>query len=119
MPVKLSTTVNKISLIGNSTNVALIQDFYEYLKNTGASEKHINNNLKAIMNFANYIDPNTTFFDIKRTEQIIKFLDTKIKTIEEDPDARWITTWNHYLSHIKYFFRWLYNAYNKKNSGNF
>jgi hypothetical protein len=49
MPVKLSTTVNKISLICNSTNVALIQDFYEYLKNTGASEKHINNNLKAIM----------------------------------------------------------------------
>src|SRR5437016_341684 len=109
MPVKLSTTVNKISLIGNSTNVALIQDFYEYLKNTSASEKHINNNLKAIMNFANHIDPNATFFDIKRTEQIIKFLDTKIKTIEEDPDARWITTWNHYLSHIKYFFRWLYN----------
>ena len=74
-------------------------------KYTGASEKHINNNLKAIMNFANHIDPNATFFDIKRTEQIIKFLDTKIKTIEEDPDARWITTWNHYLSHIKYFLR--------------
>ena len=119
MPVKLSTTVNKISLIGNSTNVSLIQDFYEYLKNTGASEKHINNNLKAIMNFANHIDPDATFFDIKRTEQIIKFLDTKIKTIEEDPDARWITTWNHYLSHIKYFFRWLYNAYHKKNSESF
>jgi integrase/recombinase XerD len=117
MPIKLSTTVNKISLIGNSTNVALIQDFYEYLKNTGASEKHINNNLKAIMNFANYINSSITFFDIQTREQIIKFLDTKIKTIEEDPDTRWITTWNHYLSHIKYFFRWLYNAYHKKNSG--
>jgi hypothetical protein len=52
-------------------------------------------------------------------EQIIKFLDTKIKTIEEDPDARWITTWNHYLSHIKYFFRWLYNAYHKKTPESF
>jgi hypothetical protein len=92
MPVKLSTTVKKISLISNSTNVALIQDFYEYLKNTGASEKHINNNLKAIMNFVNQIDPNTTFFDVQRRQQIIKFLDTKIKTIEEDPDERWITT---------------------------
>jgi hypothetical protein len=50
---------------------------------------------------------------------LIKFLDTKIKTIEEDPDARWITTWNHYLSHIKHFFRWLYNAYQKKNSESF
>jgi hypothetical protein len=55
MPIKLSTTVNKIPLIVNSTNVTLIKEFYEYLKNTGASEKHINNNLKAIMNFANYI----------------------------------------------------------------
>jgi integrase/recombinase XerD len=116
MPVKLSTTVNKISLIVNSTNMALINEFYEYLKNTGASEKHINNNLKAIMNFANHIDSGTTLFDIQRREQIIKFLDTKIKTIEEDPDGRWVTTWNHYLSHVKYFFRWLYNVYNKKNS---
>ena len=24
---------------------------------------------------------------------------------EEDPDRKWITTWNHYLSHLKYFFR--------------
>jgi hypothetical protein len=46
-PVKLSTTVNKIPLIVNSTNGALIKEFYEYLKNNGASEKHINNNLKA------------------------------------------------------------------------
>jgi hypothetical protein len=67
------------------------------------------------MNFANYVDSNTTFFDIQTREQIIKFLDTKIKIIE-DPDGRWITTWNHYLSNIKYFFRWLYNEYNKKNS---
>jgi hypothetical protein len=81
MPVKLSTTVNKISLIGNSTNVSLIQDFYEYLKNTGASEKHINNNLKAIMNFANHIDPNATFFDINRTEQIVKFLHIHLNSI--------------------------------------
>jgi hypothetical protein len=73
MPVKLSTTVNKIPLIVNSTNVALIKEFYEYLKNTGASEKHINNNLKVIMNFANHIDPNTTFFDVQRREQIIKY----------------------------------------------
>jgi hypothetical protein len=27
----------------------------------------------------------------------------------EDPDKRWITTWNHCLVHIKYFFRWLHN----------
>ena len=70
-------------------------------------------------NTSRCIDHITTFFDVQRREQIIKFLDTKIKTIEEDPDARWITTWNHYLSHIKYFFRWLYNVYHKKNPESF
>jgi hypothetical protein len=63
--------------------------------------------------------PRTWDCGSQRREQVIKFLDTKIKTIEEDPDARWITTWNHYIGRIKYFFRWLYNAYSKKNSESF
>jgi hypothetical protein len=50
MPVKLSTTINKISSICNSTNAALIKDFYEFMKNNGASEKHIT--------LEGYADPN-------------------------------------------------------------
>ena len=50
-----------------------------------------------------------TFYEIKRKEQITQFLDTKIKAQEEDPDRKWITTWNHNLVRIKHFFRWLYN----------
>ena len=118
MPVRLSTTISKISLMANSTNQMLVTEFYEYMKNNGCSEKHINNNLKAIMNFADNLEPKTTFFDIRRKDQILIFLDIKIKTIEEDPDGKWITTWNHYLSHIKYFFRWLYNVYNNRNFQN-
>ena len=33
-----------------------------------------------------------TFYDIKRKDQITAFSDTKIKSIEEDPDRKWITT---------------------------
>ena len=40
-------------------------------------------------------------------------MDTNIKNNEEDPDKRWITTWNDYLVRIKYFFRWLYNYKDK------
>jgi hypothetical protein len=47
--------------------------------------------------------PRTWDCGSQRREQVIKFLDTKIKTIEEDPDARWITNWNHYISRIKHF----------------
>jgi hypothetical protein len=40
---------------------------------------------------------------------ILSFLDSKIKSKEDDPDGKWMRTWNDYLQRIKYFFRWLYN----------
>ena len=47
MWVKLSTvTVSKIASLPNSTNAALIIEFYQYMKkNNGASEAHNNNSL--------------------------------------------------------------------------
>jgi integrase/recombinase XerD len=86
MPVRLSTTVNKIASLPNSTNAALMTEFYHYMKNNGASESHTNNSLKTNMAFAKFLDPDVSFYDIQRKEQIIAFLDTKIKSIEEDPD---------------------------------
>ncbi len=109
MPSKLTTTINKISLLPSPTNSALINEFYQYMKSNGTSERHHNNNLKAIIAFANFLGTDTTFLDIQLKEQIISFLDTKIKNVEEDPDKKWITTWNDYLHRIKHFFRWLYN----------
>jgi integrase/recombinase XerD len=41
-------------------------------------------------------------------------LDTKIKSQEQDPDKKWITTWNYNLVHLKRFFRWLYNHHTSK-----
>jgi integrase/recombinase XerD len=63
--------------------------------------------LKIIIALASFLGPDITFYDIKKKEQIIAFLDTKIKSQEEDPDKKWITTWNHCLDRIKLFFRWL------------
>ena len=116
MPIKLSTTVTKISLIRNPTNQMLVREFYDFMKRNGCSEKHINNNLKAIMNFDGSLDSKTSFLEIQRRDQILIFLDSKRKSTEEDPDGLWITTWNHYLSHSKYFFRWLYNIHNNNNN---
>jgi hypothetical protein len=49
------------------------------------------------------------FYDIRR-QQITQFLDTKIKTVDIDPDKKYITTWNDYLNYIKCFFRWLFKS---------
>jgi integrase/recombinase XerD len=42
---------------------------------------------------------------------VYSFLNTKIKDVKQDPDRRWITTWNHYINRTKLFYRWFYNAY--------
>src|SRR3954453_14615939 len=114
MPVKLSTTINNINTIPNKENQVLVKEFYEFMKSSATSEKYQNNNLKTIIAFAKFLEPSMSFYSITNREQIIKFLDTRIKDIANDPDKRWITTWNDYLSRIKYFFRWFYNTKNVK-----
>jgi hypothetical protein len=62
------------------------------MKSNGTSERHQNNNLKAVIAFANFLGIDTTFFDVQLKEQIMSFLNTNIKNVEEDPDKKWITT---------------------------
>ena len=111
MVAKLSTTINKIQNLSNYSNSKTLIEFLMYMKNNGSSERHQNNNLNVIIEFSNYFDSNsnTEFYDINKKEQILSFLDTKIKDSVNDPEKRWITSWNHYLTRIKLFFRWLYN----------
>jgi integrase/recombinase XerD len=111
MPAKLTTTINKISSVPNSTNSTIIQEFSEYMKENGSSEHHQNNNLKAIIAIASFLGSHTIFYDIQKKEQIGAFLDTKIN--REDNENKWITTWNNYLTRLKLFFRWLYNMRGK------
>jgi integrase/recombinase XerD len=106
---KLSTLVRKINLVStNRKNATIIQEFHKYMQEKASSENHQVNNLKVVMDFARFLGP-INFYDIQKREQIISFLNGKIKTQVEDPDKKWITTWNHYLNRIKLFLRWLYN----------
>jgi integrase/recombinase XerD len=118
MPVKLSTTVKSIATIPNPTNGSLLAEFYEYMKANSTSESYQNGNLKILIYFARFLGANTKFYDINKKEQIIAFLNTRIKDSTSDPDNRWIRTWNDYLQRIKYFFRWLLNYKQKAANGN-
>ena len=82
------------------------------MKSSGTSDKYQNNNLKTIIAFGRFLEPTISLQIITKRDQIIAFLDTKIKNSQVDPDKRWITTWNDYLGRIKYFFRWLHNTEN-------
>ena len=114
MPAKLSTTVGNIDTkVKNQVNRELIKEFYIYLKNLDTSENYQNGLLKVIIRYAEYLSPDLTFYQIQDKEQIIKYLDSKRKPVEEDFDKKWITTWNDYLWRLKYFYRWIYNAKGK------
>ena len=109
MPMKLSTTIGKIDTIDNCDNVKIIKEFLEYMKNNDSSDNHQNNNLKTMITFAKFLGKDMSFFDVKDKDQVLSFLNTKKKSNEDDPDKRWITTWNNYLNRIRLFYRWLYN----------
>lgn len=66
------------------------------------SGSHINDTLKTNMLFSEFLGREISFHDVKNKEQIIDFLDSKMKNPELDPDKKWITTWNDYLGvHIR------------------
>jgi site-specific recombinase XerD len=113
MPTTLPTTVTKIQSIPNAINASLVKDFHQYMISNEASERHQNNSLKMVIAFSKYLGTGTTFYELQRPQDIIPFLDTKIKSAQDDPDKKWITTWNYYLVHIKLFLRWLYNCRSK------
>jgi integrase/recombinase XerD len=87
------------------------------MKSIGISDSYQNGNLKIIIYFARFLGSATDFLSVIKKEQIISFLDTRIKNIEIDPEKRWIRTWNDYLQRIKYFFRWLYNKREREIKG--
>ena len=109
MPTKLATAVKKINLVPNRKNSDIIRKFYEFMKSNGVSERHQNNNLKAVLNFADFVGEKVSFPEINKSEEVLSFLNTKIKSEEDDLEKKSITTWNDYLHRIKHFLRWLRN----------
>ncbi|MGI0044558.1 MAG: hypothetical protein ACRD47_12695 [Nitrososphaeraceae archaeon] len=109
MPAKLSTTLSKIQFISIPISAKLITQYHAFMIENGASERHQNNNLKIIIAYASFLGPSTSFYEICERGQIVSFLDTRKRSLEKDPDGKWITTWNDYLHRVKHFFRWLHN----------
>jgi site-specific recombinase XerD len=112
MTATLANVLSHVSSLQHRDNAALVNDFYAWMKENDKSEAYIKNNLKAIVNFAQWLygyDASMSFSDVKKKDIILLYLDTKIKSKDDDPDGKWITTWNDYLNRIKAFYRWLHN----------
>ena len=111
MPVTLSTTVRNIaSKIENSKNVSIVQAYRNFMRDSGKSESYQKQNLKCIISLSIEVK-DVPLTSITSKKVILDFLNSKQKL--EDPDQKWITTWNDYLTRIRRFYRWLHNQYGK------
>lgn len=113
MPVTLSKTVENISSkIKNRSNASIVKDYSNFMRESRKSESYQNQNLKCIIAFSDYLK-DIQLRDVTTKQAILKYLKSKEKTIEEDLEQKWITTWNDYLTRIRRFYRWLHNQYGK------
>jgi hypothetical protein len=115
MKQRLVRTLSRIPSLKNQVNASLINDFYIFERNDGTSETFQDNHLKTIIMFAKWLEdanPKLTFFDftMKEREIIAKFLQSKLKSEEDDPQQTSLRTYNDYGDRIKTFFRWLHNV---------
>ena len=90
IPVKLETTLKNIQLLDNQSNAKLIYEFYLYLRSVNTSESYQNQNIKALINIAKFFGKGVNFTGISNKEEILSFLNIKIKSKEEDPDGKWM-----------------------------
>ncbi len=104
MTEKLQTVLEKVSAIPNPVDPSLIQEFHQYIVDNRKSDSYRKNNLKALILFTYELALNITFYDIEKKEQILEFLNKRIKQKSNDPNEKWITTWNDYLGRLKFFF---------------
>ena len=115
MPQKLETVLKHVEEISNDVNRQLIKDYHRYLIARDTGTNYQKDNVKLTYMFAKFIGESKTFYDVKDSATIVGFLDIK-KNKEEDPEQKWITTWNDYLWRLKMFYRWLYNAKMKEDN---
>jgi len=108
MPQKLETVLKHEEEINNDVNRRLIKDYQRYLISRDTGTNYQKDNVKLIYMFAKFLIESKTFYDVKNNETIIAFLDTRRKSKEEDPEQKWITTWNDCPWRLKIFYRWLY-----------
>ena len=74
MPTTLSTTVRHIYDKGpNPVNSQLISEFHQFMKDNGTSQRHQNNNIKAIIAFAEFLGANKTFYQVRSKDNMTEY----------------------------------------------
>jgi integrase/recombinase XerD len=102
----MDATIEESFIYDITQNQKIINDYFEARRTetnlAGSTQIVINNTLNRLSRYAN-----KNFNDVTR-EDIISFLNTLRKNETDDPNHKWIGTYNLYLMTIDTFFKWLY-----------
>jgi integrase/recombinase XerD len=103
--------IARINTLENKKNVSCIMNYYNYLIDKGVATNTQGNNIQTVYHFARYLDKDN-LTDIKEKHQVTTYLNTYIRN--DDPDKKWISTWNIYMLRLVSFYRWLHNFDNRE-----
>jgi len=109
MPFKFETILNKVKALPEHQS-KLYLDFKDWLEDEeDNSERNCINYLKVLLLFSDDIGYEKNLTDVTKKD-VLAFLDKRKKSLEIDPEKKWIVTWNHYLNRLIGFYRWLHNC---------
>jgi hypothetical protein len=74
---KLETVLKHVDEISNNVNRLLIHDYLKYLVSRDTSTFYQKDNIKLIYMFVKFLGESKTFYDVKDSETIVTFLDTR------------------------------------------
>ena len=94
----LKTVLGKLAELPNGFS-EFITSYDALLESNLRSKKYRASSISALIRFCKFSDKND-FFSVNKAD-VQAFLDTKRKSIEEDPEQRWIRTYNDYLAWLK------------------
>ena len=107
MGITLKKVVENVNTLSNKQNSEIIINYHHYLIEKGNSINSQIAYLKALYYYAKHLE-NTNIMDVKQKQEIINYLNTKIKNY--DVEKKYLTTWNDYLLKLRTFYRWFYNC---------
>ena len=107
MPVKPETILRRVKLLPEHQSKIYLE-FKDWLENEqDNSERNWLNYFKVLVLFSDHIG--TKHLEDVTRDDVVAFLNKRKKSIENDPEKKWVVTWNHYLNRLIGFYRWMHN----------
>ena len=108
MTSKPQTILKQIKELENQSHSRSFLEFYEWLIDEEDSSIRNAINYLMVLRLFSVENSSKSLSDITK-ENITNFLDKRRKSLDDDPDKKWIRTWNDYLSRLIGFYKWLVN----------